>query len=250
MLVFAGTLLAKTGMTYYKNELTEASFWVKQKLAQALVSQEEDMQLFTSAEKDYTEKLEYLQENGTLRYEESEYLTYEIEEAEFMDWGCKNNCYRKMYLDQKTLYEICSFYLNLDSKKIREIRGDFTSNIQQLLYEVESLQINVKSFWEYNWTEECLEIAYDPLDDRVFYVEFQTYDKAKMENYLDKVLPFCCPETYLKEDEIEKIFMSIEADENSALCLNEKAWIYAYAFQTEEKTSYCCRIATCYINLL
>lgn len=245
-LLFAGILgcLAAAVGKYYKNELTEASFLLKRKLAQMRIRQEEDMQPFTSRENDFTEKLQYLQENGTQKYEETEYISYEIDEAGFMDWGCQNNCDRKMYLDQETLYEICNFYLNLDQKKAREIYGDFSSRIYWYLNEVESLQVDVKSSWEYSWTDESLKIVYDPWDDRVFCIEFQTYDIEKMEEYLQKVLPFCCLETYLEEDETEEILYA-EEGEYSALCLNEKAWVYAYTYQMEEKTGYSCRIAAC-----
>lgn len=237
---------AAISMTYYKNELTEISFLLKRKLAQISTKQENDTRSYTSEEKDFTEKLQYLQENGTLRYENEEYVSYEIEEAEFMDWGCSNNYDRKMYLDQVTLYEICCFYLNLDLNEAEEIYGDFSGRVYWYLSEVEYLEIDIKSSWEYRWKDECLEITYDPSDDRVFYVEFQTYDKRKIETYLRKVLPLCCPETYLKETEIEKIISYMEEGEVSDLCLDEKAWVYTESSQTDEKTEYSCRIAANY----
>lgn len=234
---------AVIGVRHYKNELTEVSFWLKLKLAQVSTKQEDDTYLFTSTEKDFAEKLNYLQENGTLYYEDQEYISYKIEEAEFMDWGCENNYDRKMYLDQAALYEICCFYLDLDQEKVEEISGDFSSSVYWYLSVVERLEINVKSSWEYRWADESLKISYDPMDDRAFCVEFQTYDKGKAEVYLEKVLPFCCPEAYLEATEIEKIFSLADAGESSALCLNEKSWIYAETYQMDEKTRYSCRTA-------
>lgn len=249
--LFAGFLgiLMTVGLTYYKDKLTETSFLLKRKWAQTFSGQEADMRPFTAKEKDFAEKLQYLKEHGTVSSEYEEFISYEIEEAEFMDWGCPNNKNRKMYLDQETMYEICCFYLKLDPKQAEEIYGDFASLIHWYMYEVESLQIDVESSWEYSWEKERLKIGYDPVDDRVFSIVFSTYDRAKIEDCLKNVLPFCCPETYLEDNEIEEILLCAEEEESSMLCLNEKSWIYVYSYQSGGERYYSCEIAACFSGL-
>lgn len=241
----SGTLIG-IGLTCCKDELTEASFLLKRKWAQTFVSQEDDMRLFTAREKDFAEKLQYLQTYGTVSSKDEESVSYEIGEAEFMNWGCKNNWNRKMYLDQATLYEICCFYLELDPRQVKETYGDFTSWIYWYRYETESLQISAKNSWEYSWEEESLKIEYDPSDDRVFSVELKTDDRAQAESCLKKVLPFCCPETYLEDHETEEILLSAETEDSSMLCLNEKSWLYVYSYQSGAERYYSCKIAACF----
>ena len=193
-----------------------------------------DNQLFLSTSDKYEETLEFLEDYLTEESDLMECYYYEVPEEKAIELGIPYNESRKLYLAWEILREAAFYYMDVANAGKVETTKEYEAakNYEVLMDETKGNQLTYSGYavvndsYEYGEEKiaERIKLCYDSVDNRGIIMQFYSESEMRVQEFILKMLPVCCPEGYLTEEEIQEIFKEREEKEETLnIKINEKS---------------------------
>nr|WP_288452289.1 hypothetical protein [uncultured Anaerostipes sp.] len=225
--------------TYVQTHQRDYFAWKLQK-AKEKTENSQGKICFDKEDSEYKEMLDYFLKYGEKQEDTiSDEITYEIKEENWDECPVEQGVRGAFYLDYKTAKDIIQYYMKVEDKiDLMEESGALRGEIYKEAEEEIILYANKENTYKVRGENETVVLSYDPLSQRLGSVKFQA-SKERCSYFLEKILPFLVPETYLTKQECREITeKSLEKGKYFVLEPNAKCQIiFEYPSDTEKRTS-------------
>ena len=239
-LICLSGLIAGGLYTYIQTHQPDYFAWKLQK-AKEKTENSQGKVCFDKGDTEYKEILDYLLEYGEKQEDtisDTNEITYEIKEENWNECPVEQGVRGAFYLDYKTAKNVIQYYMKIEDKMdLMKESGVLRGKIYKETEEEIILHANKENTYKVRGENETVVLSYDPLSRRLGSVKFQA-SKERCSYFLEKILPFLVPETYLTEQECREITgTSLEKGEYFVLEPNAKCQIiFKYPSDAEKKT--------------
>lgn len=224
-LVFV-VLLARAGIQWYRTTHPEKAAEEDLKNDREAAEEMEKTEIRGQDSKEFKEAVEFLEENAYEVERDETTVTYKLSKDALKGWKYPGRGAGKFPVRAATMKKVIDLYMDGDCKKEQ---SDFDSWIT--LYKNNQwnpITITAEQSNQWSYGENTVAISSDVITDFVTKLNFTSKKKDEVRAFLYKMLPILSPESYLTEDEIEKLLEYSKRDKNNLVMtyLNAKCRVY------------------------
>ena len=176
---------------------------------------------FYKEDSEYKEVKDYLLKYGEKR-ESEDTISYEVAEEDWDKYPIDQGMKGDFDLDYETAKDVVQYYMKIkDKMDLMDESGSLKGRIEKEDNERIVLSVSKEETYKVRGKNETAIFSYDPLNQRLVKMEYQGSPK-RCSTFLEKVLPFLIPETYLTKQECKDI-TKISLKEGDSISLRPNA---------------------------